>query len=277
MPVDWMEVTTLSFNSLLLLEQVQLSWFPGWLPEPELAIALRANTAVEWYFRHKCPSLNQWLDKVLSIANTPAASRDIRHAEIAVMKAITDLLVYVVDPAIYDEQPFLNWDSSELTNLVDFTNKVVVDIGAGTGRLALAAAPKARTIFAVEPVANLRVFLKAKARNLGLENIFPVDGLITDIPFPDDFTDVIMAGHVFGDEPEREYSELERVTRPDGIIALCPGNKDQDNERHSFLISKGFHWSRFEEPRDGTMRKYWKLKDRAQRAPSKVKPIRYNG
>jgi hypothetical protein len=43
MPVNWMDVTSLSFNNLLLLERVQLSWFPGWLPEPELAIALRAN------------------------------------------------------------------------------------------------------------------------------------------------------------------------------------------------------------------------------------------
>ena len=29
MPRDWMDVSHLSFNSLLLLEQVQLSWLPG--------------------------------------------------------------------------------------------------------------------------------------------------------------------------------------------------------------------------------------------------------
>jgi SAM-dependent methyltransferase len=263
MPVDWMDVTLLSFNSLLLLERVQLSWFPGWLPELELAVALSANPTVEWYLRHKCPSLNHWLDKVLSTATKPATPEGVRQAEIAVMKAITDLLVYVVDPALYDAQPFLNWDSNELTSLVDFTDKIVIDVGAGTGRLTLIAAPIAKVIFAVEPVANLRVFLKSKASNLGFKNIFPVDGLITDIPFPDDFADVTMAGHAFGDEPEGEYQELERVTRSEGMIVLCPGNKDLDNERHSFLISKGFHWSRFEEPRDGMMRKYWKVKGRA--------------
>jgi SAM-dependent methyltransferase len=263
MPVDWMDVTSLSFNSLLLLEQVQLSWFPGWLPEPELAIALRANPAVEWYFRHKCPPLNKWLDKILSTASIPATSESVRQAEIVVMKAITDLLVYVVDPAIYNAQPFLNWDSNELTSLVDFTEKVVIDVGAGTGRLALIAAPTAKAIFAVEPIANLRAFLKAKARDQGLKNVFPMDGLITDIPFLDDFADVTMGGHAFGDEPEGEYRELERVTRPEGMIVLCPGNKDLDNERHCFLVSKGFHWSRFEEPQDGMMRKYWKTKERA--------------
>ena len=263
MSVDWMDVTSLSFNSLLLLEQAQLSWFPGWLPESELAIAMRANPTVEWYFRHKYPPLNKWLDKVLSTASAPASSESVRQAEIVVMKAITDLLVYVVDPAIYDAQPFLDWDSNELTTLVDFADKLVIDVGAGTGRLALIAAPTAKTIFAVEPVANLRAFLKAKARNQGLKNVFPVDGLITDIPFPDDFANVTMAGHAFGDEPEGEYLELERVTRPGGMMVLCPGNNDLDNERHCFLVSKGFHWSRFEEPRDGMMRKYWKAKERA--------------
>ena len=89
-----------------------------------------------------------------------------------------------------------------MTTLVDFTGKVVIDVGAGTGRLALIAAPAAKTIFAVEPVANLRAFLKAKARNQGRKNVFPVDGLITDIPFPEDFADVTMAGHAFEDEPE---------------------------------------------------------------------------
>jgi SAM-dependent methyltransferase len=260
MPVDWMNVETLSFNSLLLLEQVQLNWLPGWLPEPELAIALDANPVVEWYFRHKCPSLNNWLDKVLSTARKLSAPEEQRQAEIVVMKSINDLLVYVVEPAVYDTQPFLNWDSYELISLVDFSDKLVIDVGAGTGRLALTAAPSAKTIFAIEPVANLRAFLKAKARNQGLKNVFPVDGLITDIPFPEDFADLTMAGHAFGDDPEEEYLELERVTRPEGVIVLCPGNKDLGNETHRFLVSKGFRWSRFEEPQNGMVRKYWKTK-----------------
>ncbi len=263
MPVNWMDVTPLSFNSLLLLEQVQLSWFPGWLPKPELGVALRANPVVEWYFRHKCPSLNDWLDKVLAEASASATPESVRQAEIAVMRSITDLLVFVVDPAVYDAQPFLNWDSGELTSLLDFTDKVVIDVGAGTGRLALTVALQARTVYAVEPVGNLRAFLKAKARDQGLKNVFAVDGLITDIPFPDGFADVTMAGHTFGDDPEEEYLELMRVTRPAGMIILCPGNKDLDNERHSFLVARGFRWSCFEEPRDGMMRKYWKIKEPA--------------
>jgi SAM-dependent methyltransferase len=257
MPREWMDVSGLSFLNLLLLEQVQLSWLPGWLPEDKLAVALQANPAVEWYLRHKCPPLNDWLDRVMAVPRAITDPAAIRQAEIDVLASMTDLMVYAVDPAVYDAQPFLNWDSSELTRLADFSGKTVMDVGAGTGRLALAVAPLAAVVFAVEPVGNLRAFLKRKALDRDLHNVHPVDGLITDLPFPDQFSDITMAGHVFGDSPEAEYQELLRVTRPGGSIILCPGNSDTDNAAHAFLTGKGFNWARFEEPRDGWKRKYW--------------------
>jgi SAM-dependent methyltransferase len=255
-----MEVTGLSFNTLLLLERVQLSWFPGWVPEPELALALDANPAVEWYLRNKCPELNGWLDGVMAAAPAaPAGPDETRIAEQAVLRAIDDLVVYAVDPAVYDARPFLGWDSVELTGLVDFASQTVIDVGAGTGRLAFVAAKAgAAAVFAVEPVENLRRYMREKATTFGVRNLFAVDGLITRIPFPDGFADVTMGGHVFGDEPEAEVQELLRVTRASGMVVLCPGNGDRDNEAHRALVSYGFEWSRFEEPRDGTKRKYWR-------------------
>jgi SAM-dependent methyltransferase len=258
MPLNWLDVSHLSFNTLLLLEQVQLGWLPGWLPEAALGTALRANPAVAWYMRHKCPPIAEWVAQVLAngpASNDPAA---VRAAEVEVLAAMTDLVVYATDPAVYDAQPFLGWDDNELLALVDFSGLTVIDIGAGTGRLSLLAAPRAHAVFPVEPVGNLRRYLKSKARAQGLHNVYPVDGLITDIPFPDQFADVTMGGHVFGDDPAAEYAELKRVTRPGGQIILCPGNSDQDNAAHAFLLAQGFHWSRFEEPRDGWKRKYWR-------------------
>lgn len=177
---------------------------------------------------------------------------------ISILRSINDLLVCVLDPAIYDAQPFLDWDSQELLSLVNFRNKVVIDVGAGTGRLTMTVAPFAANVFSVEPVANLRRYLKAKAEQQGWKNVFPVDGLITAMPFPDQFAEIVLAGHVFGDDPEQEYRELLRVARPGGIIILCPGNRDLENETHQFLTSVGFKWSCFEEPGAGRMRKYWK-------------------
>jgi SAM-dependent methyltransferase len=260
MPRDWMEVSQLSFNTLLLLEQVQLSWLPGWLPERELGVALKANPVVEWTMRHKCPQLNEWLDRVLAAA--PNESLDdplaVRAAEVAVLSSMTDLVVYVTDPAVYDAQPFLGWNGNELLSMLDFTGATVIDVGAGTGRLSLLVAAQAKTVFAVEPVANLRVYLKQKAQARGLRNVYPVDGLITSLPFPEQFADVTMGGHVFGEDLEAEYQELLRVTKVGGMIILCPGNNDTDNDAHRFLVDQGFNWSRFEEPQDGWKRKYWR-------------------
>lgn len=81
---------------------------------------------------------------------------------------------------------------------------------------------------------------------------------MTEIPFNSGFADVTMSGHVFGDNPLEEWSELERITKPGGVVILCPGNNDKDNSVHSLLIEQGCLWSRFEEPRDGMKRKHWK-------------------
>jgi SAM-dependent methyltransferase len=260
MPRDWMDVSHLSFNTLLLLEQVQLSWLPGWLPEKELRIALRANPVVEWYFRHKCPSTNDWLDRVMAVdQNAVHTPEEIRAAEVEILASMTDLVIYAVDPSIYDHLPFLNWDPGELLSLTDFTGKTVIDVGAGTGKLTFLAAGQAQVVFAVEPVTNLRNFIKQKAIVQNLKNVYTMDGLITEIPFPPAFADIAMAGHVFGEYLEREYQELVRVTRPGGMIILCPGSNETEQQAHQFLVSHGFQWSWLEEPGAGIKRKYWRI------------------
>jgi ubiquinone/menaquinone biosynthesis C-methylase UbiE len=75
------------------------------------------------------------------------SEKEVREAELSVMRSLEDWLVYVIDPKIYDKQPFLNWDSKELLEVVDFNDKIVLDIGAGTGRLAFVAAKTAKTVY----------------------------------------------------------------------------------------------------------------------------------
>mgnify|MGYP001025983741 FL=1 len=260
MGVNWIDVNVLPFNSVLLLERVQLSWLLGWLQEDELAIALQANPVVTWYLKHKCPEISGWVDQVMARrAGTPPAEPDrVREAEVAILNQINDLLVYAIDPSIYDAQPFTQWDSNELRSLTDWRGKTVIDIGSGTGRLALVAAEQARLVYAVEPVANLRGYIKDKARRSGFDHVYPVDGLITELPFPDGFSDVTMGGHVFGDYPEAEYAEMARVTRPGGMLILCPGSGVKEEMRHNFLVERGFDWAVFVEPPDDRVRKYWK-------------------
>jgi hypothetical protein len=261
MATHWMDVEDLSLNHLLLFEADQLAWLPGWhsLPRADFAAALRANPVVAWYLCHKCPQISDWIQSLMEEPPiTPLDAPRIRAAELAVLRCFDDLLTYAVDPVVYDRQPFTRWDDAELTALADFSNQRVLDIGAGTGRLALVAARAgAETVFAVEPVTNLRRYLTRKARQQGYPQVYAVDGLITCIPFPDHFADLVVCGHVFGDEMEAEYAELHRVCKPAGSVILCPANDDVDNERHAFLLAKGFSWARFEEPGSGWVRKYW--------------------
>jgi SAM-dependent methyltransferase len=261
MSLNWLDVSQVPFYSLLLLEQVQLNWLPGWLQEDELAIALEGNPVVEWFMRHKCPEISPWLDRVIQrrYGLGPESPERIRQAELAILGQLEDLLVYALDPALYDSQPFTQWNSDELRRLTDFRGKTVIDVGSGTGRLALVAAEQAKVVYAVEPVANLRRYIKEKARQMGFTNIYPVDGLITDLPFPPDFADVTMGGHVFGERLAGEYAEMARVTQPGGMLILCPGSAITDEKSHAFLTAMGFSWSVFDEPGEGPKRKYWKV------------------
>jgi len=259
MPVKWIDTTKLSFKSLLLLERWQVELLSKRSFGKDLAIALKANPEVEWFMRHKCPEISGWLDKILLLGTGSNSAEEIRRAEVVIMDELNDWLTYAIDPAIYDNQSFLKWDSSELLNLADFSGKVVLDIGSGTGKLAFLVVDKVKTIYAVEPVENLRCWMKNKSQEKRLNNFYVIDGFIEKLPFPDSFADIVMSGHVFGDNLEEENRELERVAKKGGMIIHCPGNNDEDNKTHQFLVGHGYKWSRFEEPDDGIKRKYWKI------------------
>lgn len=261
--LGWMDLSEVPIQALTLLESVQLSWLPSVGGRRELALVLRAHHHLSWFMRHKCPEIAPWLDQLQAefAAEPFPAGAELRRHELAVLAKLEDWLIYVIDPAVYDRLSFNRWADQELLGLADWQGKVVLDVGAGTGSQTFRIAPLAQTVYCVEPVGNLRRFIRQQARERGMKNVFAVDGLLTSIPFPDRFADILVSGHAFGDAMPAELAEMLRVSKPGGMIILCPASPDRDTPIHNWLVQQGFDWGRFEEPGPspgaGWMRKYW--------------------
>ena len=215
----------LHIEDLYLLESFQIEYLPGWVPERELALVLWAHPLIDRFLRTKSPAVSGFLDATKT-RYPPAADRsDLARAEDVVVWTIADMIVYNKCPELYDGLGFHGWDFAEVTSITPLDGKVVVDVGAGTGRVALEAATTAHTVFAVEPVARLRQFIREKTANQGRRNVHVLDGLGHAIPLPDGFADVVITSHALGWSLEEELAEFERVAMPGMVVLVEPDRR----------------------------------------------------
>ena len=98
-------------------------------------------------------------------------------------------------------------------------DRVVVDLAAGTGKLARQLVPSGARVVAVEPLAEMRSLIPA-----GIETL---DGAAEAIPLPDDFADAVTVAQAFHwFDAEAALREIERVVRPGGLLALVSNRRD---------------------------------------------------
>ena len=252
----------LELEDLYLLESFQFTYFPGWAPEREFAHVLWAYPAIRLFILKKCPEITSYIDSVMENHGPVDSTDELKVSGDTLVWTMADLFVYNKCPEVYDGLDFHNWDLSEITNITTLEGKIVVEGGAGTGRVTTRLAQIACQIFAVEPVSKLRTFLRQKATLAGLDNVFVLDGFLHSIPLPDNFADVFITSHALGWHLKDELPEFERLVKPGGIILHCPGtalSSGDEDPTHEKLISS--HWgytvSTYMEP-DGPKRKYWK-------------------
>ncbi len=264
-------------DDLFLLEAHQIAQLPDRAPPRELAAVLHVHPNLHRFFVVRHPPIGGFLNTVLS-EHGPVADGDFPVMRDTLLWEIADWIVYQRDPESYDTDADVAWDLAAVTELVPLETKVVIDAGAGTGRVAFAVAPLARHVFAVEPVAALRKYVRKKATALRIGNLFVLDGLLSAIPLPARTADVLLTCQAIGWDLAPELAEVERVMKEGGTamhIIGGPGVTQSDNPLHEPLLAHGYRSDIFEKG-DVRMIRYWKQIGISPEGPSRKSTERPN-
>lgn len=101
----------------------------------------------------------------------------------------------------------------------------VVDLGAGTGLLALALAPRVRELTAVDISERMLERLDDKAAADGLTNVEPLVADLRRLPLEDECATLVVSNYAFHhlDDPGKELAlaEARRILRPGGRLVIC--------------------------------------------------------
>ena len=108
---------------------------------------------------------------------------------------------------------------------------------------------------------TLREYLRDKIARLGLTNVRVCDGMAHSLPFPDDCFDIVMSGHVVGDYPDEELSELTRVAKSGGWILDCPGEDTRPGRPNPEYLKRGFEQMHYVSCLGGDVYRYRKRVD----------------
>lgn len=99
----------------------------------------------------------------------------------------------------------------------------LLELGCGDGCLTLPLAQKGFETYGIDISPTAIVWAKEKAQAQALNPDFRI-GNVLDLPYPDDFFDLVVDGHclhcIIGEDRERFLSQAFRVTRPGGLFLV---------------------------------------------------------
>ncbi|MDF2486970.1 MAG: methyltransferase type 11 [Herbinix sp.] len=265
MRFNWINAEEISFNSFLLMDRWLVRMIcNNYLDWQEFidnfSIALAYNPTVAWYFAHRCPESKPSIDNLIAMAPKNLCAVDVRKAEVFVIDAMETSVVYTFPDIMEKSCDYIyDWDKKYLLELANFTDKLVLDVGSGTGRLAFAAAEKAKRVYASEPTDMLREYMRDKIKCENIKNVIVVDGTVEQIPYEDNTFDIVMSGHVVGDDYDREISELTRVVKSGGYIIDCIGDDNRKRKPNEELLKRGFEFFYHVSKSGGDIYRYRKM------------------
>lgn len=102
---------------------------------------------------------------------------------------------------------------------------VAVDLGCGTGLLALPLAAVAARTYAVDSSAQMLERLRQRAGEMGAAALEPVHADLRELPLEDESATLVVSNYAFHHLPdtgkELALSEARRVLRPGGRLVVC--------------------------------------------------------
>jgi len=103
----------------------------------------------------------------------------------------------------------------------------ILDLGCGTGRISLHLAQNRHFVTSVDYSLEMLKKLLLKKAKSKLENIQCINGNIFQLPFKDNFFDIVVSMHVLMHLPEHEKAlkEFIRVLKPGGLLIFDIRNK----------------------------------------------------
>ena len=131
-----------------------------------------------------------------------------------VVRACFWTLVYNLLPDRWDELSQVEPIHPGLLAALPADGARVLEVAAGSGRLTINLAARARSLIAAEPVEPLRAILEARVPGIAV-----VDAMAQNLPVADRWADLTVACASLGPDPAC-LREMERCTRLGGTVAM---------------------------------------------------------
>ncbi len=249
----------LTLEDFYLLERFQINYLPNRVPEQEFAAVLFSNPNIKSFLITKHPPIAEYITKVQNKYGPVKEKNKLDEFTDRAIWEIADLIIYNKYPSLYDSKSIVKWDYKDITSVTNLNNKIVIDAGAGTGKVSFKAVKDAKTVFAVEPCANMRRFIRKKAAENNITNLFVIDGFLHEIPLPNDFADVLITSNAIGWKLDDEFEEIKRVVKPGGHEIHLTSSPHADDPIKQKLTKPELQYNFSEYITNGVaIGKYWK-------------------